>query len=253
MTGEELFAIWAPDEMIWSAWAKPVLFAAMQPFSGQESFPEWRTWEIGWAPRPESQTAIVLDLPGVESVVAGLGLAAKGHFPVPLFNAMPHFSELVPTSSIRSTLMRSATDRSSMRLPAGAPPVFLLDSARSGGNRIPVPGVFDNRWVVFPQDFPSANALRAAGIGDVLLVQRGTRLPADDLAHVLLRWQEGGLSIRLKLLTEQGDAQPLTVRRPSNFRQAWYRTLVLLGLRRSSAGGFGGIVPEPSQSHGGYG
>ena len=56
----------------------------------------------------------------------------------------------------------------------------------------PSPGKFDNRWVVFPQDFPSATFLRSRGVADVLLIHSGKSVQ-EDLAHVLLRWQQGGL------------------------------------------------------------
>jgi hypothetical protein len=47
----------------------------------------------------------------------------------------------------------------------------------------------------------------------------------------------------------------MEVDRPSAFRSLFYRALTLVGLRRNSAGGFGSIVPQPSQSSGrsGYG
>ena len=41
-----------------------------------------------------------------------------------------------------------------------APPAFLLDSDRMKAPA-PDPGRFDNRWLVFPQDFPSAAFLRS--------------------------------------------------------------------------------------------
>ncbi len=115
----------------------------------------------------------------------------------------------------------------------------------------PKPGAFDNRWVVFPQDFPSATYLRARGITEVLLLHEG-REAAEDLAHVLRRWQENGLRMQSAAPLERGRISDLVVKRPSGFRRAWYRVIAAAGLRRNNAGGFGGVIPMPS-SGGGFG
>jgi hypothetical protein len=36
------------------------------------------------------------------------------------------------------------------------------------------------------------------------------------------------------------------------FRRAWYRLIVLAGLRRANVGGFGAQIPEPSSSGSGF-
>jgi hypothetical protein len=128
----------------------------------------------------------------------------------------------------------------------GAPPVFLLDADRCR-NRFPVAGRFDNRWLVFPQDFPSANYLLSRGVKRVILVQESDT-PQADLAHVLLRWQESGMKILVQPFLAAGLPREITVSRPSGFRTLLYRALAVMGLRRNSTGGFGGIVPAPSSS-----
>lgn len=42
------------------------------------------------------------------------------------------------------------------QLPPEAAPAFLLDSARLSGTRSVQKGMFDNRWMIFRHDFPSA-------------------------------------------------------------------------------------------------
>lgn len=78
----------------------------------------------------------------------------------------------------------------------------------------------------------------------------------DDLAHVLLRWQEGGLRIEGKPEKEEGDSpRAIEVRKPSRYRSMSYRALAILGLGRNDAGGFGMRVPipaPPSSGGGGY-
>jgi hypothetical protein len=127
--------------------------------------------------------------------------------------------------------------------PRGAPPAFLLDAARMAGGQTPRPGEFDNRWVTFPQDFPSASYLAEKGILRVLVVQDGDRI-ADDLTHVLLRYREGGLEVQL-LRDSASSPVAAILLTPSRFRSVWYRLLATVGLRRSMGGGFGGVVPAP--------
>ncbi|MGH9601505.1 MAG: hypothetical protein ACRD24_03860 [Terriglobales bacterium] len=113
----------------------------------------------------------------------------------------------------------------------------------------PEAGKFDNRWMVFPQDFPSASFLTSHGIQRVLLAQESyAPVPREDLAHVLLRWQEGGIEILLKRLDRPDAPARIEVARPSRFRALWHRALAIVGLRRSSAGGFGCTVPESSSA-----
>ena len=131
------------------------------------------------------------------------------------------------------------------------PPAFLLDSRRLQGVNKPAPGMYDNRWVVFPQDFPSARFLKSRGITQAIVIQE-TFLPAEDLVHVLLRWKEGGITVHLQVAGEESSLRPAELRRPSSFRSALYRALALMGLRRNSAGGFGSVVPIPGQG-GGFG
>src|SRR5690348_6243423 len=84
----ELYAIWADMESLWSQWTKPVLFA----FMGDAS-PEHRAWpatgDWSWVPEPNAGVAMVVDLPGAESVWVGIELARRGYRPIPLYNALP--------------------------------------------------------------------------------------------------------------------------------------------------------------------
>ena len=85
----------------------------------------------------------------------------------------------------------------------------------------------------------------------MLVIQRSDR-PQEDLAHVLLRWQQGGLRM---LSASPADAAPreFTVTRPSWFRLAWYRAITAARLRRNNAGGFGAVIPVATSGGGHYG
>jgi hypothetical protein len=191
-------------------------------------------------------------MPGARSVEIGLGLARAGYRPVPMFNTAYHPSAIVPVEPILRRLQEGEAEIRSLVIPADAPPAFLLDAKRLDPSAPPAPGKFDNRWAVFPQDFPSASFLLSRHIRRVVVLQSEALQgkPRLDLAHVLLRWREAGIELYVQDPDGTEAPRPLQVDRPSAFRSLFYRALTLAGLRRSSAGGFGSIIPVPSSSSG---
>lgn len=256
MKPSELYKLWAPEDSIWSNWAKPVLFADHAFDDRKAQTTDWRSLNLSWAPSAGSSTAIVLDLPDADAVWLGVALSQRGFRPVPLYNGvrgpLSFAFPLVNVENIVWALHSLPEVLAGLQLPPDAPPVFLLDYNRMAGGSMVSPGRFDNRWSVFPQDFPSANFLLSHGLHSVVLVQAKPVNPHRDLAHVLLRWQEAGIKILSCGADDQTQPAPIQVARPNNFRTLWYQALVIAGLRRNSAGGFGAVVPEPS-SGGGFG
>jgi hypothetical protein len=252
MTAEECFDVWAPVDAPWSLWAKPSLFAQLEGLGlgGSLQGGPTQPLDLFWAPDAGGRTAIVVDLPGAESVAWGVGLARRGYRPVPLFNTSFGPAAVVDATPIARELVSGAEALRGVTIRRDAPPAFLLDSGRMMPVVPPAPGKFDNRWVVFPQDFPSGAHLRSTGVSEVLLLhdERGLQ---EDLAHVLLRWQQLGIRLTAAGRADAGQARELEVKPPSMFRRAWYRALTVAGLRRNNAGGFGAVIPMPSS--GGYG
>lgn len=259
MTARELYEVWAPEGSLWSAWVAPAIFSGFECEAPN-------TPQLPAIPIPlVSRQAVVLDLPGDQAVLLGLALATEGYQPVPVFNVSPapdwggivtdDILLLHPISPpgialdlkpVVRALCQGATVLRSQALPANAPPAFLLDSRRLEP-QVPIDeGTFDNRWMVFPQDFPSGRFLRERRIESLLLVQQGRLEPRVDLAHVLLRWQEAGMQVLGKDLTRTSPPEPLHISRPPLFRALWYRALAQLGLHPNSAGAFGAIVPPTS-------
>jgi hypothetical protein len=192
---------------------------------------------------------IVIDLPGAMGVHAGMRLARIGYRPVPLYNSCPSSGgdSMIDVVPIISAIVAGASEVPSLQLPATAPPAFLLDSKRRyGSNRIATPGMFDNRSVSLPTDFPSGNRMVADGVERAILVQEAQTAPQEDLAHTLLRWQEAGIEIAAVRLSHSESPQRVVVTRPSMFRCMWQRVLATAGLRRNPLGGFGGTLPLPS-------
>jgi hypothetical protein len=245
--GETSYDAWAPAGGIWTPWAKPALFVHMNKYQlPGDSLGDWRAIDVRWAPEPRRATALIVDIPGLDAARTGVALAAIGYRPVPLYNVTVGAKPLLAVEPIGDCLMEAAAVLAEMRIAADAPPAFLLDSKRLKPDIIPVPGHFDNRWLVTPQDFPSANLMLSRGIGEVIVVQDEDRPPLEDLAHVLLRWQKAGVRIRGLNVKGTRGAEDIVVKEPSMFRRAWYRATVLAGFRRNAAGGFGGVIPLPS-------
>ena len=241
-----------PADVVWSAWVKPVLFAQqIMPRTDMSSPDEWRNTDVTWAPEPHDNAALVVDLPGRQSMLTGLALAARGYRPVPLYNACCSHSAVVPMEPILDLIARAAPYLAGLFLPDDAPPAFLLDADRLRGTATPRPGLFDNRWLVFPQDFPSANFLRSHAVESALLVQAQPDQPQSDLATCVC---SAGSKPACRCASSRRRQAPrpsrCNVRRPRLFRWMWHRALASLGLRRNSAGGFGAVVPMPSSSSG---
>ncbi len=245
---DRLYHIWAPPASPWAAWAKPVLFAhAPKAVDGHSP-----TVPVDYPAMPSADgaTAVVVDLPGPAGVSAAVALAGIGYRPVPLYNAVPTppgVPAAVEVGPIAAALVAAAADLSAADLPHDAAPAFLLDSGRRFARVAVGPGMFDNRSVSLPTDFPSADRLRAAGVQRVILIQAADTLPQSDLIHTLRRWQEAGLPI-LRYAADMPDRPPsvIPVARPGGFRSMWHGLLAMAGLRRYPLGGFGGMLPIPS-------
>jgi hypothetical protein len=258
MMAAEIYRVWAPAGATWSDWAAPVLFADLHDRRGGQ--PEAEPPVPAWIGLAAGGDAVVLDLPGAAAVIAGIALAERGMRPVPLYNASPGpdpFVLLPPAASagpnvvvdmrpILEAVLAATTRLERLQLAPDAAPVFLLDSERLEGQHTVAPGMFDNRWLVVPQDFPSARFLREHGITRAILVQESGFTPKEDLAHVLLRWQLQGIEILAMCTSAPAAPVPIIVERPSRFRTAWYRGLAMLGFRRNAGGGFGARVPTSS-------
>jgi hypothetical protein len=261
---EEICAAWAPEGSDWSQWVKPVLFAFM---SGPLAPGAEGTEDVATSfPAATGDTCLVIDLPGVQGAEAGLLLARKGYRPVPLYNGCPQPSlrsdpgasrtagdetvsnsrepevrPLIDVAPLVSALYHGAGTLAGCRLPDTAPPVFLLDSRRNGkGFRLEVSS-FDNRWVTFASDFPSAQFFKGRGIQNVVIVVEG-RKPAIDLSLVLREWAAGGLAIRSQNAGLPWNPVLMRVPGPSRLLSFWLRFTAGLGLKRNSDGSFGGIL-----------
>jgi hypothetical protein len=263
----ELFEMWAPAESLWSGWAKPALFvyprpaapaapaataptAAMVPPAPTVPTPAPSWQSSSSLPIGSGRKAIVVDLPGVEGIHCGLALAERGFRPVPLYNlTQGQGEELIPLDPLIEALHVGAARLRDLTIPDDAPPAFLLDADRASS--LPRPSMFDNRWMVFPQDLPSARALLSAGIERVTLIRR-ERGPRADLLAVFRLWKREGLPSDL---LDPAAGQAIDIELDTSLGAVFraHLGMVFHGLRENAAGGFGGVVPVPQATSGGFG
>jgi hypothetical protein len=249
MPSQQHFEAWAPPTSVWSPWAKPVLFA-YQVADLVDTTPPIVAYDTSWLAR-QSNVALIVNLPGADSVWYATKLLERGWRPVPLFNGCPGPNAAIATSAIVAAIEATTPQVAAAQLPYEAPPAFLIDSDRQRPRQSVGPGVFDNRWLVFAQDLPSGSFMKRHGIERTVVVQLRFDTIDDDLAHVLLRWKQEGIAVEVvRMDSAIVTPQPATLRQPSGFRQFWYRMLAMMRLRPNSTGGFGSVVPTPSS--GGY-
>jgi hypothetical protein len=259
MSRKELFDIWAPRESIWSPWVSPALFAQIDcEKSSKGADPISRIWFEGKA---SPDTAVIADLVGVDSVRLAATLAQRGYRPILIVNASPGplasqatailpmlgfspSSVVLDTTSLIKEVCAQTDLLLNFNLGPNAPPAFILDARRLRGSRPLQDDLFDNRWMVFTQDFPSASFLSGHGIKRVILVQDEKKQPQEDLSAVLLRWQDRGIAI---FAQANGSANPpsrIIVKKPSVFTALWKWILAAVGLKQNNVGGFGSLIPE---------
>ncbi len=238
----ETYKIWAPEDSVWSQWAKPVLFIKQ----AQVNFNLGAIPDVQWIQSMDRQTMLIVDLPGVSGVLESLALARLGYRPVPLYNGVDGRTSfmIVKVADIASALFQYEETLMSFFVRSDAPPVFMLDSNRMNGSG-KMPGTYDNRWCVFPQDMPSAAFLVKEGIRRIIARSSGIQ---NDLSHILHRYQENGIDIYLCAGHEPVKIEHV---KPSQYKSLSYRFKTILGLTRNSAGGFGSKIPEATYSDSG--
>lgn len=240
----EIFRIWAPDNVSWTEWAKPVLFASLPcKDSCTLNIPN-----ADYVKAVDYSTMVIVDLPGERSVEEGLALAQVGYRPVSLYNGVygpSNYSMIVNVTGIAAALQKGADTLAALYIRADAPPAFMLDYDRmtSQGKKS---GKYDNRWCVFPQDMPSASFLIENGIKKIIV--RSTKIQ-NDLSHILLRYQNQG--IKVYLCRDGKSSKETIVSKPSQFKSLFYRFMIIWGLKRNATGGFGEVVPIPHQTSSG--
>jgi len=211
MIGKELFKIWAPDGKKWVDWVRPVPFVGIREDRTGHIFSNFLVPAIHIPKEMQEKTAFIIDLPGVESVTAGIALAKAGFRPVPIYNGTMEQQgarATVDNEAISEALVWGAKELVQIPIKDEALPAFMTDSNRLNQFKMN-PGIFDNSWDVYPQDLPSAEYFVDNGIDQIVII--GDKV-AKDLKKILYKFQKK--NIRIFLMKEYGEPKKITLHRP---------------------------------------
>lgn len=266
---EKLYDVWGPHpESQWLPFHAIPIFAALDRIPKEKIGPTPQTLapangvfagaparlslpEHAWgnAPAPHwlgPGVMTIVDLPGPASVEAAAWLVkAGGCQPVCTFNNWPHPKGLIRSEFVLAELLRWATTISETResLTPSSPPLWICDSGRLG-QRTGKPGEFDNRYYIEEAALPGPGLMKSAGINTIVYVTNDPmQAPVIDLDGFFFDSEAAGIAVHIANVMDPGlPLRPWITRPPRKYDS---------NFKRSSAGGFGSTVPEPSSGGGG--
>jgi hypothetical protein len=209
-----LISVYQPRDPRWQPFFVPTLIQSLsqQSLSGQMrpvcSARMRETYDRGQAlrnlisqtPNP-SQTMIISDLPGSESIALGAAMADIAQL-VPVFDNWPHPLGVVRAHETLGAMAYYAGEIAEKRskLKENAPALLLLD-----GNRLASytdqDTQFDNRYLA---KLPPADQLKQRGVQQViyLVKDENQKQELDDINDDLVEWQKQGINVRMLRLSE---------------------------------------------------
>lgn len=210
ITGKDLYKIWAPFDLPWSAWARPVLFANINDTLRINKYLGFTPNVIDYIKSPENDVAMFVDLQGTEGVEEGIALAKLGFRPVPLYNGTESQDDvlsIIDNDEIEGALIWGAKELENINIKDDAVPAFLLDFNRTNRRRKDI-SVFDNSWDIYYQDVPTAEYFLKKGIKKIIV---RSKVIQKDLKKILYRYQSKGLKIFL--VDDFGKMKEVKIRR----------------------------------------
>lgn len=212
MTCKEIFQIWAPTGKKWVDWVRPVPFVEMNEHSKSYNFTGFEIPTIDFLHEKFSDAAIIVDLPGAESVMEGLALANVGYRPIPIYNGtveQPGARATVDNQTVGVALKWGAGILAEIDVSDDALPAFLTDSNRMHRFKMD-DTIFDNSWDVYPQDIPTAEHMLNNGIKKIVIVADKF---SRDLKKVLYSYQKK----KIEIFLTKGYEEPKKVRIPRKY------------------------------------
>ena len=198
MNGKDLFTAWAPAaQERWTKFAKPALFVHVDEFMFLPGSIHLPVIPVEVLQHCGGSTAVIVDLPGANSVEGGLALAKHGFRPVPLYNGIHErhiggLSQAVDNAPIVDALRAGGDILKGMEIDIAAPPAFMLDSNRN--NQVADSfGIYDNRWSIELDDVPVASYMVDAGIKQVVVWSIGAM--NNDLLPIVDSYSDIGLEV----------------------------------------------------------
>lgn len=197
MTAKEVYRLWAPKDVDWVDWVRPVPFVTIDSLAMvNEGIPLNSTLPVvQYQEELDKKTAIIVDLPGDEGIRMGIALGKLGIRPIPIYNgtlAQQGARATVDSGMISVALVKWASELGTLTIAADAPPAFLIDRNRLNRYKMEE-AIYDNSWDLYPQDMPSAQYIIDKGITRVLVI--GGRSVARDLKKILKPYQDKGIHL----------------------------------------------------------
>ncbi|MBQ3584414.1 MAG: hypothetical protein IJA27_06845 [Lachnospiraceae bacterium] len=196
MTNKEIFRIWAPAGKKWVDWVRPTPFVGMNEYSKQYNISNFTIPTIDYIDESYENAAIIVDLPGGESVLEGLALAKSGYRPIPVYNGtieQPGARATVDNQSVGVALIWGATELRNIKIEDEALPAFLLDSNRMNRFKMEI-SLFDNSWDLYHQDLPTAEYFLKNGIRKIIIIGESV---SKDLKKIFYGFQKKKIEIFL--------------------------------------------------------
>ena len=207
MKGKDIYKIWAKENLKWANWIRPVPFVGINENMKIYEISDFVIPEIKYITEFEKNTAIIIDLPGNDSIGEGLAIAKLGYIPIPIYNGtdeQPGTIATVDNNNIKLGLIKGALELEKIKIENNALPVFLLDSNRVNRYKMDV-SIFDNSWDIYPQDMPTAEYLLKNDINKIIV--RAEKIQRD-LSKILYKFQKRGI----KVLFTDGYEEPKIIK-----------------------------------------
>jgi len=152
------------------------------------------------------ETAIIVDLPGRDSIAFGAGMADAAHL-VTIFDNFPHPLGVTPSHETLGAMLYYAGEIESKQgsAPANAPVVFLLDSNRLAAYK-DADAQFDNRYLA---KLPSAQKFGEMNVKSIIYItpDRTRAEELDDLNEDFVEYKNKNINVAMLPLSDftQGD------------------------------------------------
>ena len=196
MTNKEIYRIWAPYDKKWVDWVRPVPFVSMDECSKNYNYTKFTVPNVNYLDENYDGAAIIVDLPGAEGVIEGLGLAKRGYRPIPIYNGtieQKGSRATVDNQSVGLALALGAIHLKQIEIKDDALPVFLLDRNRMNRFKMQI-SLFDNSWDIYHQDLPSAEYFIENNIKKIIIIGDSV---SKDLKKILYGFQKKKIGIYL--------------------------------------------------------
>ncbi len=207
MNSKKIYQIWAPYGKAWVDWVRPVPFINISNNLPHHEAINYTIPKLNYIHNIEKNTALIIDINGIESIKEGIALAIIGYRPIPIFNGTnPPLGTKSTTDNtlIEPLLIWGAYQLLNIPLQTDAPPAFLLDESRL--NRYKTnKSIFDNSWDIYHQDLPSAEYFLKKEITKIIV--RSSKIN-QDLKKILISFQKK----QLKIFYTNGYEEPYEIK-----------------------------------------